>query len=126
MKRETFVSRRHVADKKRLDAHSRERAYMRYQLEQHEIDLVRKRVRRFFREGRQCHNKDIVVLQDQSHHRVRIAILVNGEWVHAVYHIRYCLFVTFLPFETVNELNLPSVPARNRAVVNSGFAQQVT
>ena len=115
---------RHSAYKKRLNAHSRKRASERYQLEQHEVDLVRKRVRRFFREGRQCHNKDIIVLQNQSHNRVRLAVLVNGEWVHAMYHTRYYVFITFLPAETIDELNIPSAHARNRAVANSA-AQQI-
>lgn len=93
------MANRHSAKKARMDAHSRERALERYQLEQHVVDLLRKRVRRFFQEGRQCTNNDISVLEQQSVNKFRLVMFTRGEWVHVVYHTRYCVFVTFLPPE---------------------------
>ena len=104
--------------KRRLDAHSRKRAAERYQLEQHEVDLVRKRVRRFFQENQRCPGNDIVVLKHQSHNRVRLAIFVKGEWVAAVYHRRYYVFVTFLPPEALDSTLLVT-PSRRYVVRDS-------
>lgn len=91
--------RRHAARKMRLKKHSQRRASERYQLEQHVVDLLRKRVRRFFQEGQQCPGNDMVVIEQQSYNKFRLMLLVSGEWVHVVYHLRYHVFVTFLPPE---------------------------
>lgn len=104
------MGNRHSKNKARLDGHSRGRASERYQLEQHEVDLLRKRVRRFFHEGQHCHGNDIVVIEQQSRIEFRIAILMRDEWIHVVYHVRYCVFVTFLSNEDLVGETLRSIP----------------
>lgn len=99
-----------------MDGHSRGRASRRYQLEQYEVDWLLKRVRRFFNEGQQCPGNDIVVLEQQDYNRFRLAIFMNGEWIAAVYHRRYYVFITFLPPEVLDDLTLPAVPDHDTEV----------
>lgn len=116
-----------VQKKARMKEHSQGRASLRYQLEQYEVDWLLKRVRRFFQENQWCPGNDIIVLEQQDHNKFRLAVFVKGEWVSAVYHRRYCIFVTFLPPEGLDDLALPAthdndteVPSPSRVETHTG------
>lgn len=83
---------------KRLSAHAEGRAYTRFDLPQHEVYAIRKKIQQYYENScKPTPETPIKVLERQSNARSVVAVLWKGNWMPIVYDKKRKIIVSFLP-----------------------------